>query len=133
MLGASGNRRTVEPTRRTDHVTFVFMLAGIVLITVVALLAVGRLGELPDTTPDRAPLALPEDRPMAKADVDDVRFATGLRGYRMDQVDETIDRVADELARRDAEVERLQALLLDLRTAVPEPDDVYRPQPGTDS
>ena len=119
MLGASGNRRTAQRTPRTDHVTFVFMLAGIVLITVVALLAVGRLGELPDTTPDRAPLALPEDRPMVKADVDDVRFATGLRGYRMDEVDEVLDRLADEVSARDARIAELEDRVA--RMGVPRP------------
>jgi DivIVA domain-containing protein len=92
-------------------VAFVFMLAAIVVIAVVALLAVGRLGELPDTEPDRAPLALPEDRALAKADVDDVRFAVGLRGYRMDEVDEVLDRLAGEVSARDQRIADLEARL----------------------
>ncbi len=101
--------------------TFLFMLAGIVLITVVALLAVGRLGELPGTTPDRAPLALPEDRPLAKADVDDVRFAVGLRGYRMDEVDEVLDRLADEVSTRDARIAELEARVAGMGVPRPVP------------
>ena len=105
--------------------TFVFLLAGIALITVVALLAVGRLGELPETTPDRAPLALPEDRPLAKDDVDDVRFAVGMRGYRMDEVDEVLDRLADEVSARDARIAELESRVAGM--------GVPRPMPPTDS
>jgi DivIVA domain-containing protein len=89
-------------------VTLAFMLVGIVLIAVIALLAVGRLGELPPTESDRAPLALPEDRPMGRDDVDGVRFAVGMRGYRMDEVDDVLDRLADEVAERDRRIAELE-------------------------
>ena len=60
---------------------FLFMLAAIVVITVVALVAVGRLdATLPDVAADLPPLALPEARPLAQADVDGVRFGVGMRG-----------------------------------------------------
>jgi DivIVA domain-containing protein len=59
------------------------------------------------------------------ADVDHVRFSLGLRGYRMDQVDEVLDDLRDqiaskdgqlaskeaEIAARDAEIERLREQL----------------------
>nr|WP_218063201.1 DivIVA domain-containing protein [Arthrobacter sp. SDTb3-6] len=45
----------------------------------------------------------------APADVDHVRFGLGLRGYRMDQVDEVLDRLRDELAARDARIAELEA------------------------
>ena len=77
--------------------TFVFMLAAIVVITVIALLAVGKLGELPDTTSDRAPLALPDDRVLTNTDVDSLRFNVGARGYRMDEVDVVLDRLLPSL------------------------------------
>jgi DivIVA domain-containing protein len=99
--------------------TFVFLLAGIAVIAVVAILAVGRLGELPDVEPDRAPLALPPDRPMARDDVDSVRFAVGLRGYRMDEVDDVLDRLAAEVSQRDATIAELEG---ELRSrGVPQP------------
>ena len=101
----------------------VFVLVGIVAIAAVALLAVGRLGELPDTEPDRAPLALPEDRPLAKADVDDVRFAVGMRGYRMDEVDDVLDRLADEVADKDARIAELERRLAG--HGVPRPGDPW--------
>jgi DivIVA domain-containing protein len=92
-------------------VTLVFMLAGFVVIAVVALLAVGRLGELPDAEPDRAPLALPEDRVMVPEDVDAVRFAVSVRGYRMDEVDDVLDRLAGDISTRDARIAELEAAL----------------------
>ena len=88
--------------------TLVFMLAGIVVIVVVGLLAVGRLGELPEAEVDRAPLALPEDRPLGRDDVDHVRFAVGVRGYRMDEVDDVLDRLAGEVSARDARIAELE-------------------------
>lgn len=91
--------------------TLAFVLAALALVTVVALLAVGRLGELPEAQPDRPPLALPEDRVLVAEDVDAVRFAVGVRGYRMDEVDEVLDRLAAEVGERDARIAALQARL----------------------
>jgi len=104
-------------------VTFVFLLAGIAVIAAVALLAVGRLGELPDVEPDRAPLALPDDRAMVRADVDSVRFAVGLRGYRMDEVDDVLDRLAAEVSDRDATIATLQDQLRGRGVPRPLPDE----------
>lgn len=55
------------------------------------------------------PVLLPADA--SPADVDRVRFALGLRGYRMDQVDQVLDELRDQLAARDREIERLRAEL----------------------
>lgn len=43
------------------------------------------------------------------ADVDKLRFSLGLRGYRMDQVDEVLDRLRDELAMKDARIAELES------------------------
>ena len=91
--------------------TVLFVLAGFGVVLAVALLAVGRLGELAPVIPDRAPLDLPEDRPLDRADVDAVRFAVGFRGYRMDEVDDMLDRVAADLAARDARIAALEAVV----------------------
>ena len=101
--------------------TLAFVLAGIAVITVVALLAVGRLGELPEIEPDRAPVALPDDRPLQRADVDSVRFAVGVRGYRMDEVDDVLDRLAVEVAERDARIAELESRLTSRGVARPDP------------
>ena len=46
-------------------------------------------------------------------DVDRVRFSLGLRGYRMDQVDQVLDDLRDQLAAKQAEVAELQSRLQD--------------------
>lgn len=43
------------------------------------------------------------------ADVDRVRFSLGLRGYRMDQVDQVLDRLRDEIAAKDLRIAELEA------------------------
>ncbi|WP_299166111.1 DivIVA domain-containing protein [uncultured Arthrobacter sp.] len=61
---------------------------------------------LVDPTPSLPPVLLPE-HPSA-SDVGRIRFSLGLRGYRMDQVDEVLDSLAVALAERDALIEALQ-------------------------
>ncbi|WP_258802748.1 DivIVA domain-containing protein [Pseudarthrobacter sp. NS4] len=56
------------------------------------------------------PVLLPANA--APEDVDRVRFSLGLRGYRMDQVDQVLDVLRDQLAARRQEVEELRARLL---------------------
>ncbi|MBW3654079.1 MAG: DivIVA domain-containing protein [Actinobacteria bacterium] len=63
---------------------------------------------LADAPRDRPDLALP-DAPLGAGDVEQVRLSMALRGYRMDEVDALLARLADELADRDrrlAELER---------------------------
>jgi DivIVA domain-containing protein len=56
----------------------------------------------------------------APQDVDSVRFSLGLRGYRMDQVDQVLDELRDQLAASLHEVERLKARLAALEQPAPE-------------
>jgi DivIVA domain-containing protein len=65
------------------------------------------------------PVLLPADA--VPADIDDVRFSLGLRGYRMDQVDQVLDELRDQLAGKDAELAELRTRLLEAeRAAAPE-------------
>ena len=50
---------------------------------------------------------LPDDRAVVGDDVDAVRLPVVVRGYRMDVVDEVLDRLADELRVRDEQIARL--------------------------
>ena len=59
------------------------------------------------------PVLLPAD--VESSDVDRLRFAVGLRGYRMDQVDQVLDELRDQLAARDRKVADLTAELGRLR------------------
>lgn len=67
------------------------------------------------------PVLLPAEA--SPADIDRIRFSLGLRGYRMDQVDQVLDELRDQLAAKDEEVARLRARLLDA-------ERVARPEPG---
>lgn len=61
------------------------------------------------------PVLLPEDA--GPSDVDHLRFAIGLRGYRMDQVDQVLDELRDQIAAKDRRIADLGAELERLRTA----------------
>jgi DivIVA domain-containing protein len=77
-------------------VVVVAILVGIAILAgfAVALsLLDGGLEEEPVDHPD---LGLPE-RPLTAADVPGLRFRVGWRGYRMDDVDAALDRLAQSL------------------------------------
>jgi DivIVA domain-containing protein len=76
--------------------TWFFAAVVVVLLTVVALVAVGRGGELSSTFDDRRDVAVP-DAPLSGADVRRVRFTTAFRGYRMSEVDALLERVASQI------------------------------------
>ena len=59
----------------------------------------GGLGDAAKSTPDPAP----QGGPLTARDLEQVRFAPALRGYRMDQVEALLDRLRDQLARGEAE------------------------------
>ncbi len=83
-----------------------FVAAAALVAFGVAVVATGRIDGLDAAAEDVAHPVLPEG-PVGAADVHDLRFALGLRGYRMDQVDAVLDRLATEIAARDEELARL--------------------------
>ena len=88
----------------------VTLLAVVVVALVlfgVAVVATGRGDGMADVPPDRVTPRLPAGRVSAD-DVRSTRFALAFRGYRMDDVDSVLDRLADELAARDAELTSLR-------------------------
>jgi DivIVA domain-containing protein len=82
------------------------VIVALVLFAVAAV-ATGRGGSMADFPPDGVPRNLPDDRPVFRGDIDLIRFDLGLRGYRMDQVDEVLDRLASEIEARDARIAEL--------------------------
>lgn len=56
------------------------------------------------------------------ADIDRIRFSLGLRGYRMDQVDQVLDDLRDQLAAKDQEMARLRELLMEAEQATSQKD-----------
>ncbi len=64
---------------------------------------------LPAADPLLPPVLLPED-PVAE-DIDKVRFAVGFNGYRVEEVDDFLDKVRDELTLRNQRIAELEARL----------------------
>ena len=100
---------------------FWFLLLGLLLVIGGVTLAVvrsgvgegdGRVsGGLADPVPERLAPVLPDERPLVRADVDALRLPLGLRGYRMEEVDDVLDRLGAELSERDARIAELEAAL----------------------
>jgi DivIVA domain-containing protein len=98
---------------------FWFLLISLVVVVAAVTLAVlgssdgpqGAAGGLAEVSPDMLDEPLPEDRPVARGDIDALRLATAVRGYRMGQVDDILDRLGAELAERDARIAELESAL----------------------
>ncbi|MBO1413673.1 DivIVA domain-containing protein [Streptomyces sp. FH025] len=111
---------------------WVIVVAMAVVVGGAALVALGGGGSMPEAVPDRIAARLPQDRPLSKTDVDDLRLPMALRGYRMDEVDDVLDRLGAELAYRDSRIAELEAAA-HLRGAVEAtsaPDPAAEPLPG---
>lgn len=83
------------------------LVAAVIFAVVVAV--TGRADVMAEMPPDAVPLGLPADRPLRPEDVQQVRLDLAFRGYRMDQVDAVLERLAEDLATRDREIDRLRA------------------------
>lgn len=85
------------------------MLVLLGVLGAIAVLASGRGGSMGDVSPDRAPAELLPEGDVSRDDIDRLRFSLAFRGYRMDEVDETVERLAEQIAARDARIARLEA------------------------
>ena len=84
--------------------TLLLTLLIMAVVAVVAAVAAGRIAGGLDAPASSLPgRGLPEG-PVDVAALDRVRFSPALRGYRMDEVDDVLDRLSDELRRRDEEL-----------------------------
>lgn len=105
---------------------FWFLLISLVVVIAVVTLAVVGSGGGPqqtadggltDAPPDLLDEPLPQHRPVLRQDVDGLRLAVSVRGYRMDQVDDILDRLGAELAERDARIAELDSALAGAQAA----------------
>ncbi|MFC7327647.1 hypothetical protein [Marinactinospora rubrisoli] len=99
------------------------MLAG------VAFAVMGRGGQLARFPADHPPLDLPDDRPVAGADVARVELPLALWGYHVRAVDEVLRRVAVALRERDERIAELEQRLAEARTSTG-PATWYPRSPG---
>jgi DivIVA domain-containing protein len=94
-------------------VLIAYVLAVIAILFVAAAIATRDEDFFADAPPDAPDLGLPAGQ-VQPEDVAEVRFGLALRGYRMSEVDEVLERLAGELAARDARVTRLEQALVDV-------------------
>ena len=88
---------------------FWFQLCVVVaLLIAVGWVAVGGGGHMSPPTPDRPDPAVPDTGLLVRDDVDKVRFSVGARGYRMDEVDDILDRLAYEIDVRERRIAELE-------------------------
>jgi DivIVA domain-containing protein len=80
----------------------------VALLAAVGWLAIGGGGHMSEPMPDRPDLALPNEGMLERTDVDRVRFSVGARGYRMDEVDDVLDRLAHEIELREDRIAELE-------------------------
>ncbi|HEY6793492.1 MAG TPA: DivIVA domain-containing protein [Kineosporiaceae bacterium] len=91
--------------------TWLFTLLAMAVIALVAGVVTGRISGGMDAPESSLPFrGLPPDG-VVPEDVEALRFTPALRGYRMNQVDEVLDRLGQELRWRDDEIGRLRAAL----------------------
>ena len=85
------------------------LLAALAVLAAIAVIAAGPGGSMGTSTRDRAPGGeLPVDD-VDRAAIEGLRFSLAFRGYRMDEVDEVLGRLAAELETRDHRIAELEA------------------------
>ena len=99
--------------------TLLAVLGVLVVLFIAAVVATRHDEVLIDVLPDAADLDLPAG-PVQAEDLATLRFSLAPRGYRMDQVDEVLDRLAAELADRDRRLAEMAAAPGPERPAAPE-------------
>ncbi|GAA2131302.1 hypothetical protein GCM10009760_04900 [Kitasatospora kazusensis] len=111
---------------------WIIVAAMAVVVGGAALVALGSGGVLPEAVHDRIAARLPQDRPLSRHDVDEIRLPMALRGYRMDEVDDVLDRLGAELAYRDSRIAELEAAeaVRGAVQAAPGPQPGLEPLPG---
>jgi DivIVA domain-containing protein len=119
---------------------FIAVLA-VAALGVAAMAAAGGMGQMAkDPIQDTYRQDL-RDGPLTEADIKTLRFGIALRGYAMGQVDDVLDRLAHEIAVRDARIAELTgeqsrgsasppAAVPDLGDAVFVESDPTEPVPG---
>jgi DivIVA domain-containing protein len=89
-------------------VIWLALVVAVVVAVVTAAAVLGRVdGALADATTTMSHVPLPEDQ-LSPADIDELRFDTAMRGYRMSQVDAVIDRLRREIGDLDEELTRVR-------------------------
>lgn len=101
------------------------LAVGAIGFGIAALLSGGDPGLAP-VEPDGRAVPLPGVRPLSESDVTSLRFDTGLRGYRMAQVDAALRRAAYDIGYKEELINVLEAEVSALRDGRVEDADTMR-------
>jgi DivIVA domain-containing protein len=110
-------------------VSILLLLAVLAVLAVIALVAAGRGDSMPAVEPDRSPRGTLPPADLAPDDIDRLRFSLAFRGYRMDEVDDVLDRLTGELAVRDKRISELEQRIADLEAGDRDAGTGDRPDP----
>jgi DivIVA domain-containing protein len=87
-------------------VALALVVAAVLFVVIARVLPAGE--QIAPAVRDEPPWGLAPDRRLTGEDVDQLRLPVALRGYRFAETDLLLDRVAEELRQRDAEIARLR-------------------------
>lgn len=99
---------TIKGVSQFLLVIAVALTVGAIVFGIIVLMTGDDRG-LSKVEPDGRAVPLPADRPLVEADVNAVRFDTGVRGYRMAQVDVALGRLAYDIGYKDELIKVLQS------------------------
>jgi len=91
------------------YILALLVVGGVLFLA--ASFAFGRGEEMAPVLPEGTPVELPDDRLARGDDLRALKLSVALRGYRMDEVDDVLDRLVDELDRRGERISELEARL----------------------
>ncbi|WP_373295886.1 DivIVA domain-containing protein [Streptomyces roseolilacinus] len=109
-------------------------VAMVVVVAAVTLAVVGGAENevLPEAPPEHVADPLPLTRPVSRFDIEALRLPLAPRGYRMNEVDDVLDRLAAELAERDARIAELESALAGAQATASGRTDLFAEHPRHD-
>jgi DivIVA domain-containing protein len=120
---------SLEPRDSIQPMEWFIAVIAVAALGVAAMAAAGGMGQMSkDPVHDTYRQDLPE-RPLGPDDIRHLRFGVTLRGYAMAQVDDVLERLAREIAEKDAAIAALtavanaQQIMPPARRIAPEPFD----------
>jgi DivIVA domain-containing protein len=91
------------------YILALLVVGGVLFLA--ASFAFGRGEEMAPLLPEGTPVELPDDRLARGDDLRALKLSVALRGYRMDEVDWLLDRLSEQVDKRDREIARLRSVL----------------------
>jgi DivIVA domain-containing protein len=89
-------------------VPLLLLLAALAVLAAISVIAAGVGATIGAAPPDRSPAGELADDHVDRVALARLRFSLAFRGYRMDEVDAVIDRLATELEVRDRRIAELE-------------------------